>query len=134
MAAIFPNFVTARIHSGERSTDSHVIAQLSGIAIGLSAAGAIYVNRAIGGLEVLLPSLSVEEIQLAIAGTSTTFLESFSPDVRQQATDVIVEAMSKVFILVYVGAAVSLFLSVCFTVCAISYFPRKRAHIKRIVC
>lgn len=119
------------MYRSDRIADCRETAQLSGIAIGLSVAGAIYVNGAIAGLEVLLPSLSAEDIQLAIAGTSTTFSDSFSPDIRQQATDVIVEAMSKVFILVYVGAAVSLLLSVCFTVCPIYYLPHQRSSLER---
>jgi MFS family permease len=93
-----------------------MLGQLGGIALGLAIAGAVFVNDAIANLTQVLPDLSREQLQLAISGTSGAYLRSLSPELRAAATDAIVKALQKVFIPVYVGAAFSLVLSVCFTV------------------
>lgn len=92
------------------------LAQLSGIGFGLSISGAIFVNKAIDGITALLPDAPSDEIQLALAGTSTAYFNSLSPEIRAQTTDIIIAALQKVFIPVYVGAALALVLSVSFTV------------------
>jgi len=92
-----------------------MLAQLGGIAFGLAIAGAVFINEAISGLSSLLPDVSRSELQLAISGTSGAYFRSLPEELRLQATDTIVLALQKVFIPVYVGAAVSLVLSVCFT-------------------
>ncbi|KAI6087312.1 major facilitator superfamily domain-containing protein [Hypoxylon rubiginosum] len=92
-----------------------MIAQLSGIGFGLSISGAIFVNKAIDGITALLPDAPSDEIQLALAGTSTAYFNSLSPEIRAQTTDIIIAALQKVFIPVYVGAALALVLSVSFT-------------------
>lgn len=92
------------------------IAQLAGIAFGLAIGGAIFLNTAINGLAGVLPNVSRSELQLAVSGTSGTFFQSLPDDLRLQSTDVIVKSLQDVFVPVYVGAAVSLVVSVCFTV------------------
>jgi MFS family permease len=92
-----------------------MLAQLSGIAFGLAISGAIFINKAIQGLIEVLPDVSREELQLAISGTSGAYFRALPDDVRRRATDTIVIALQNVFIPVYVGAAVGLVLSVCFT-------------------
>jgi hypothetical protein len=93
-----------------------MLAQLGGIAFGLAIAGAVFVNGAVANLMVVLPDATREQLQMAISGTSGNYLASLSPAVGVAATDAIVDALCKVFILVYVAAAFSLVLSVCFTV------------------
>ncbi|KND89162.1 putative HC-toxin efflux carrier TOXA [Tolypocladium ophioglossoides CBS 100239] len=92
-----------------------MLAQLGGIAFGLAIAGAVFINDAIAGLSLILPDVSRSELQLAISGTSGAYFQSLPADLRAQSIDVIVAALQKVFIPVYVGAAVSLIASVCFT-------------------
>ncbi|KAL1988061.1 hypothetical protein VTN96DRAFT_1092 [Rasamsonia emersonii] len=88
---------------------------IGGIAFGLAIAGAVFINDAIAGLSALLPDVSRAELQLAISGTSGAYFRALPEGLRAQSLDIIVGAIQKVFIPVYVGAAVSLVLSVCFT-------------------
>ena len=73
------------------------LAQLSGLAFGLSVGGAIFLNECIHGLTALLPSTPVEEIQQVVAGTSGTFLAQLSPLLKEQALAAIVSAWQKVY-------------------------------------
>lgn len=98
-------------------------AQTGGIALGLSLSGAIFVNTAVKGLMSALPGVPREELQLAVSGTSGSYFQSLAPEQQEAALEVIVEALSKTFILVYVGAAVTLVCSLLFTVC---YLPSLR--------
>lgn len=91
-------------------------AQIGGIALGLAISGAVFINKATAGLTAVLPDLPTTDIQLALAGTSNKFLVSLSEEVRAKCTDAIVEGLRNVFIPAYVGAAIALVLSVCFTV------------------
>jgi hypothetical protein len=93
-----------------------MLAQIGGIAFGLAIAGAVFVNDAVTGLAAVLPDASREELQFALSGTSGHYLSSLSEEVRGRATEAIVMALQKVFVPVYVGAAVCLVLSVLFTV------------------
>lgn len=90
--------------------------QLGGIALGLALAGAIFVNEAPKNLQVLLPNVPRSTLQHAISGTSGTHFRTLPKDLQDQSTEVIVSAMGKTFIFVYVGAAVLLVLSALFTV------------------
>nr|XP_036575252.1 MFS drug efflux transporter [Colletotrichum truncatum]KAF6781796.1 MFS drug efflux transporter [Colletotrichum truncatum] len=92
-----------------------MLGQLGGIALGLAVAGAVFINEALSGLSALFPDVSRSTLQLAITGTSGAYFKSLSPELREQSTEVIVAAIAKTFIPVYVGAAVSLVVSVCFT-------------------
>lgn len=92
--------------------------QLGGIAFGLAIAGAVFINDAVSGLTVLIPDVSRSELQRAISGTSSTYFQSLPEELRASCIGVIVGALQKVFIPVYVGAAVSLVISVSFTVSA----------------
>lgn len=73
-----------------------LIAQLSGIAFALSIAGAIFVNTALGGLQVLLPDIPRELLQSALSGTSGPFFLTLAPGVREQSLAIIMGALQKV--------------------------------------
>ncbi|KAI9372485.1 MFS general substrate transporter [Aspergillus egyptiacus] len=92
-----------------------MLGQLGGIAYGLAIAGAVFINKAVTGLAALLPNVSQSELQLAISGTSGAYFRSLPEELRARCIEVIVSALQNVFIPVYVGAAVSLVVSVCFT-------------------
>ena len=91
-------------------------AQLGGIALGLTMSGALFVNTAMDGLSTVLPDASDAELQAALSGTSGEYFQSLGESAREAAVSVIVESMSKVYILLYVAAAFCLVLSICFTV------------------
>lgn len=91
-------------------------AQTGGIALGLSLSGAVFVNRAVAGLTSVLPDVPRSQLQLAVSGTSGSYFKSLPHDKQVLAIEVIVQALSKVFILVYVGGAVTLLCSLLFTV------------------
>lgn len=92
-----------------------MLAQTGGIALGLSLSGAVFINTAVQGLMEALPDVPRERLQLAVAGTSGTFFESLGEEQQEAALEVIVGALSKTFIFVYVGAAVTLVCSLLFT-------------------
>ncbi|KAF3010362.1 hypothetical protein E8E14_009434 [Neopestalotiopsis sp. 37M] len=92
-----------------------MIAQLGGIGIGLSIAGAVYVNQALEQLSSLLPGVPRDTLQLAITGTSSAYFRSLSEEDRANAIDIIVAAMSHTFVLVYVAGAFCFVASLLFT-------------------
>lgn len=92
-----------------------MLAQTGGIALGLSLSGAVFINTAVQGLMTALPDVPREQLQLAVAGTSGSFFESLGEEQQEAALEVIVGALSKTFIFVYVGAAVTLVCSLLFT-------------------
>ncbi|TEY81951.1 hypothetical protein BOTCAL_0030g00120 [Botryotinia calthae] len=83
-----------------------VFAQLLGLAISLSIAGAIFVNSSLHGLENVLPTTPVKEIQLAISGASGTFFKTLQPATQEVCLEVIISSLQKVYILVYVAAVI----------------------------
>ncbi|KAK4198250.1 putative multidrug efflux system protein [Triangularia verruculosa] len=92
-----------------------MLGQQGGIAFGLAIAGAVFVNDAIANLMVALPGVPRNTLQLALSGHSGEYLQSLSEQSRIAAIEAIVLALQKVFIPVYVGGAVGLVVSVCFT-------------------
>ncbi|KAI9753506.1 MAG: hypothetical protein M4579_005138 [Chaenotheca gracillima] len=88
------------------------LAQLGGIALGLSISGAVFVNRAVVALQPILPDLSHQQLQQAVSGTSSETFLALPTEIRNLALAVIVDALRKVFIPVYVAGAVGLICSV----------------------
>ncbi|CAG8321570.1 unnamed protein product [Penicillium salamii] len=85
-----------------------MIAQIGGIALGLSCASAVFVNGATLDLQNLLPNTPTDALQSAITGTSSAVLQKLSPELRETALNLIISNMSKTFIFAYVGSAVAL--------------------------
>ena len=81
--------------------------QLIGPTIALSVAGTVLINTATSGLEELLPGVPLASIKNAIAGTSGELLATLDPATRIAALDVIVNSISKVYILAIAAIAVS---------------------------
>ncbi|KAL6828100.1 major facilitator superfamily domain-containing protein [Trichoderma camerunense] len=92
-----------------------MLAQLGGIALGLSIAGSIFINKSLAGLSSVLPDIPRSQLQFAIAGTSGDFIRSLPDTLRDQAIASIVVALRSVFVPVFVGGAVCLVVSVFFT-------------------
>ena len=68
-------------------------AQLSGLAFGLSVAGAIFLNLAQNQLTVLLPTIPKDQIQQFISGTSGALFHTLSPDDRHSALVILVDSL-----------------------------------------
>lgn len=80
--------------------------------LGLSVSGAVFINTAEQGLIKALPNISRDQISQMVAGASNDVIKSLSEELRTVAFEVIVSSWQKVFICVYVGAAVSFVASV----------------------
>ena len=68
-------------------------AQLSGLTLGLSVAGAVFENLAQNDLAILLANFPREEVQQFVSGTSNALFESLPSAVRAQALAIIVKAL-----------------------------------------
>ncbi|KAL8748076.1 MAG: hypothetical protein Q9190_000104 [Brigantiaea leucoxantha] len=70
-----------------------LVAQLSGLTLGLSVAGAVFLNLAQNDLGHVLPNVPKDEIQQLVSGTSSTLFKSLTPDVRAEVLAIIVNAL-----------------------------------------
>lgn len=75
---------------------------------GLSISGAVFINTAQQGLAKALPNIPKGQLAQVVAGASNNIIASLSPELRTVAFEVIVSSWQKVFICVYVAAAISL--------------------------
>lgn len=69
-----------------------MIAQLTGMTLGLSITGAIFVNVAQNRLYELLPKLPRAQVSRIVSGTSSGLLSTLPMHIREQALDIIVLA------------------------------------------
>lgn len=82
-------------------TDTDEIAQLLGLTLGLSIAGAVYVNKALEGLKHVLPDETQSQLLGAITGTSGGGFKSL-PQVDQiAAADTLTHALRKVLVFLH---------------------------------
>ncbi|KAF2966206.1 hypothetical protein GQX73_g7374 [Xylaria multiplex] len=88
-----------------------MMAQYTGITIGLSVSGALFVNKSLIGLRQLLPTFSDIELNSLISGTSGDGLDVVPVALRGQTIDILVNSLRDTFILSFVAAAVALVLS-----------------------
>ncbi|KAJ5201673.1 uncharacterized protein N7498_006336 [Penicillium cinerascens] len=89
-----------------------LLAQLSGMTLGLSISGAVFVNIASNDLFALLPEYPQSQVRQILSGTSGQLLSSLSETLRDQALAIIVSAWHNIFICVCAAAAASLVCSV----------------------
>lgn len=81
--------------------------------LGLSISGAVFVNTAVDNLQATL-GLPRDQISQLVAGASNHVLETLSQEKITQTLDIIVSSWQKTFIIIYVGAAVSLVVAIFF--------------------
>lgn len=74
------------------------IAQLSGMSLGLSVAGALFINFSENGLMAALPQIPEDQIRQIVAGTSSAIYESLPVLDRKTILQVIVDAEAKVYV------------------------------------
>lgn len=88
-----------------------MLAQFAGIVLGLSVAGAVFINEALTALRVVLPDIPDSQLRQLIGGTSSGILNDVSHGLADEAIDAIVYSLRKVFIPAYTAAAVALLVS-----------------------
>ena len=75
------------------------LAQIGGITLGLAIASAVFINGAEIQLGAILPSsIPRAAIQQLISGTSSTLLDSLSPQMRVQVKVIVIENMRKMYV------------------------------------
>ena len=95
-----------------------MVAQLIGIGLGLSVAGAVFVNEAISALTAALPGAARVELIAAISGASGSFFSELSPELQLAAVVAVVASIRKLFLCVTAAGAFGLFLSLFLKVCS----------------
>ena len=93
-----------------------MLAQFTGITLGLSISGAIFVNKATDALQALLPFLTTADISSILSGTSSNAINLVPENLREDTLSIIVDSLRVVFIPAYVAAAVSLLVSLVINV------------------
>lgn len=86
-------------------------AQVGGCTIALSIANSLFLNKSQTSLEAILPGIPTAEIQQAISGAGSAFVQGLSAEVRDEVLAAIVKAMSNSYILVMTGGALVVVLS-----------------------
>jgi hypothetical protein len=64
-------------------------------------AGAIFVNKAVQGITVLLPNTDSATIQASIAGTSSDLFKTLPADQLDSVLDVIVKSIDDVYVFLF---------------------------------
>jgi hypothetical protein len=82
--------------------------QLLGIVVGLAIAGSVFITHATEELSAALPNVPIALVKEAIAGTNAQFLKTLPVEVQDEALDIIVRCMDRVYILGITGGAVAL--------------------------
>lgn len=93
------------------------LGQLSGLAFGLSMTGAVFLNLAKRNLAAIFPDLDADTLVSVVSGTSGGFLATLDEEGRLHALSAIVSALQRVFMQVYVAAALAFVLSLLLKVC-----------------
>ncbi|ORY69603.1 major facilitator superfamily transporter [Pseudomassariella vexata] len=88
-----------------------MVAQYSGVTMGLSVAGAVFINDAMNGLRSILPTFPDTELTALISGTSNSAINAVPEELRGAVITAIVESLRKVFIPAFFGSAVCLVIS-----------------------
>ena len=87
-------------------------AQTVGVTISLAIANSVFLNTASDKLIALFPAIDPQVIKGTIAGANSQFFGSLPPDSKAEVLNIIITAMSKVYVLVIVAGAITLVLSV----------------------
>jgi MFS family permease len=86
-------------------------AQVSGVTIALAIANSVFLNKSQKGIQAILPDVPLKEIQSAIAGAGSSFVNGLSDTVKQEVLVAIVSAMSKTYVLVITAGSLVTVLS-----------------------
>ncbi|OBT85333.1 hypothetical protein VE02_05985 [Pseudogymnoascus sp. 03VT05] len=86
-------------------------AQITGITISIAIANSVFLNGAEEGIAKLMPDVPRDQIQSAIVGVGSKFVQSLPLEMRQKVLDAIIEAMSKAYVLCITAGALAIVLS-----------------------
>ncbi|KAJ5642089.1 hypothetical protein N7490_006089 [Penicillium lividum] len=89
--------------SSHRASDAAsfiAFAQNIGIVLALAISGAVFQNKALDSLQILLPEYPREALRAAISGTNSEVLKELPPETQAKAIHAIVDAMSHTYYLV----------------------------------
>ncbi|OBT47008.1 hypothetical protein VE00_02519 [Pseudogymnoascus sp. WSF 3629] len=86
-------------------------AQITGITISIAIANSVFLNGAEEGIAKLMPDVPRDQIQSAIAGVGSKFVQSLPLEMRQKVLDAIIAAMSKAYVLCITAGALAIVLS-----------------------
>lgn len=93
-------------------------AQNLGIVLALAISGAVFQNKAIGGLHPILPNLPDAALRGMVSGSGSALFRQLPPNVQAEVLSVIVKSMSYTYILVIVAGALTIICSAFLKVCA----------------
>ncbi|KAI9806472.1 MAG: hypothetical protein M1833_003659 [Piccolia ochrophora] len=82
-------------------------AQIGGATISLAIANSVFINQSANGVVKLLPDVPLEMVRDAIAGSGSAFFRSLADDVQAQVLHVIIESISKTYILAITAGALA---------------------------
>lgn len=86
-------------------------AQVSGVTIALAIANSIFLNGSKEKIGAILPNTTPDQIQSAIAGAGSKFVESLPVELQARVLRAIVDSQSETYILVITAGAMVLLLS-----------------------
>ena len=85
--------------------------QIGGITISLAIANSVFLNEAADGIAAVLPEAPMEQVQSAISGAGSEFLQQLDAGMRVEVLRAVVDAMSNVYVLDIVAGALALLLA-----------------------
>ena len=100
---------------------THFEAQSLGIVVSLGIAGAIFQNRAITKIQLILPFVDDGTLRSAVTGTSSNFLAGLSPSLQDPVFAAIINALDDVYALVIAGGALTVVLALLLPVSLTTY-------------
>lgn len=86
-------------------------AQIGGITIALAVANSIFLNKSVSGIQAVLPGIPEDQVQEAISGAESAFLNALDDLTQTRVLEAIVDAMKDVYILEIVAGALGLLLA-----------------------
>ncbi|KAL8715495.1 MAG: hypothetical protein Q9220_000830 [cf. Caloplaca sp. 1 TL-2023] len=113
-------FVQASFSVAQAKVEPHMIplaigfitaGQIGGVTISLAIANSVFLNKSSNGISAILPNVPKEQVQAAISGAGSMFLDALDDATKQKVLEAIVNAMKNVYILDIVAGALALVLS-----------------------
>ncbi|KAJ5669889.1 hypothetical protein N7462_010959 [Penicillium macrosclerotiorum] len=89
------------------ATSFIALAQNLGIVLALAISGAVFQNKAVDDLQIILPNIPREELRGAISGTGSLLFEHLSESTRTQVVHAVVEAMATTYYLVVTAGSMA---------------------------
>ncbi|KAL8974582.1 MAG: hypothetical protein Q9197_001174 [Variospora fuerteventurae] len=86
-------------------------AQIGGVTIALAIANSVFLNKSASGIQAVLPGIPEEQVQAAISGAGSDFLNALDDSTQARVLEAIVDAIKNVYILVMVAGALALLLA-----------------------